>query len=353
MELQRTHFQAMNFYDFKSGLAQQQSHIRLKAAFGDEAPSRTTIYDWFAEFQRGRRSLEDIPRSGRPAAATTDLQVAAVQKLVDEDGRVTVLQIAEEVGISSGSVSNVLHNSLGLSKVSARWVPHMLTEEQKQRRVNWCRSMLEKFDGGKLNAVWEIVSGDETWVYCFDLETKQQSQQWIPVGQRPPQKFIRSRTIAKQMIAVFVSRAGHVATIPLVTQRTVTSTWYVRECLPLVLAAVAKRRPRTRHRGLLLHHDNAAAHRAAATQEFLHAERVHQLEHPPYSPDLAPCNFFVFPFVKSKLRGVRFDTPDLAVEAFLEHIEAIPQSEWASMFQKWFQRMQKCIDNAGEYFEKI
>ena len=50
---------------------------------------------------------------------------------------------------------------------------------------------------------------------------------------------------------------------------------------------------------------------------------------------------------------MRFDTSDLAVEAFLEHIEAIPQSEWASMFQKWFQRMQKCIDNAGEYFEKI
>ena len=74
---------------------------------------------------------------------------------------------------------------------------------------------------------------------------------------------------------------------------------------------------------------------------------------PPYSPDLAPCDFSVFLFVKSKLPGVRFDTPDPTVEVFLEHIEAIPQSEWVNMFQKWFQRMQKCIDNAGEYFEKI
>ena len=201
MELQRTHFCAMIFYDFKSGLNQQQSHNRLKAAFGNEAPSRTTVYDWFAEFRRGQRSLEDDPRSGRPATATTDIQVAAVRKLVEEDARVTVLQIAEEVGTSSGSVSNILHNSLGLSKVSARWVPHMLTREQKRNRVQWCRSMLERFDGGKSNAVWEIVSGDETWVYCFDPETKQQSQQWIPVGQRPPQKFVRSRTVAKQMIA--------------------------------------------------------------------------------------------------------------------------------------------------------
>ena len=101
------------------------------------------------------------------------------------------------------------------------------------------------------------------------------------------------------MIAVFVSRTGHVGAIPFVTHRTVTSTWYVRECLPLVLAAVAIRRPRTKYPGLLLHHDNAAAHRVASTQEFLHAEKVHQLEHPPYSPDLTPCDFFVFPFVKS------------------------------------------------------
>ena len=140
------------------------------------------------------------------------------------------------------------------------------------------------------------------------------------------------------MIAVFV-RAGHVATIPLFTQSTVTSAWYTTECLPRVLAAVAERRPRIRHRGLLLHHDNAAAHRAAATQDFLKVERVQQLEHPSYSPDLAPCDFFVFPFVKSKLRRMRFDTPDLAVKAFLAYIEAIPQSEWASMFQKWFHRM--------------
>ena len=90
--------------------------------------------------------MEDDPRSGRPVEATTCIQVAAVQRLVEEDGRVTVLQIAEKVGISSGSVSSILHKSLGLSKVSAGWVRHMLTEEQKQKRVHWCHFMLDKFD---------------------------------------------------------------------------------------------------------------------------------------------------------------------------------------------------------------
>ena len=64
--------------------------------------------------------MEDDPRSGRPAEATISIQVAAVQRLVEEDGRVTVLQIAE-VGSSSGSVSSILHKFLGISKVSAGW----------------------------------------------------------------------------------------------------------------------------------------------------------------------------------------------------------------------------------------
>ena len=102
MEIQCTHFPAMIFYDVKTGVNQQQSHSRLQAAFGNEAPSRTTGYDRFADCRKGQHSLEDDPRSGHPAEATTGIQVAAVQRLVEEDGRVTVLQIAEEVGISIG-----------------------------------------------------------------------------------------------------------------------------------------------------------------------------------------------------------------------------------------------------------
>jgi histone-lysine N-methyltransferase SETMAR len=342
----------MIFYDFKSGLNQTQCLERLRAAFGDDAPSRTTVFDWFAEFRRGRESLDDEARPGRPVSATSDADAAAVQKLVEEDSRVTVHQIAASLGISSGSVTTILHERLHLSKVSARWVPHHLTEEQKQRRVEWCRAMLLRFNGGSSNSVSEIVSGDETWVYNYDPECKQQSSQWTPTGGRPPTKLMRSRSLAKQMVAVFVARSGIVATVPLVTQRTVTARWYVSECLPRVLQEVSQRRPRTRHRGLLLHHDNAPAHTARETQQFLQQQRVQQLGHPPYSPDLAPCDFFVFPTVKRQLKGTRFESPEEAVVAFVACLQDIPHSEWCSCFAKWFARMQKCIDAAGEYFEK-
>jgi histone-lysine N-methyltransferase SETMAR len=286
-------------------------------------------------------------------SATNDADVAAVQRLVDEDSRVTVEQIATSAGISSGSVFTILHERLRLHKVSARWVPHLLTDDQKLARVRWCRELLLKFRSGASNAVWEIVREDETWVYSFDPETKQQSAQWTPVGAGSPLKVARSRSVAKQMVAVFVSRSGHVATVPLVTQRTVTAHWHVTACLPQMLQAVAERRPRTGTRDLLLHHDNAPAHTARETRQFLEQQRVKEVGHPPYSPDLAPCDFFVFPKVKRHLKGTRFESPEHAVQVFDWHLKDIPASDWASCFQKWFKRMEKCIEAAGEYFEKL
>lgn len=343
----------MIYYDYKSGLTQQQSIERFRTAFGDDAPSRTTVFEWFSEFRRGRRSLDDEARSGRPVEATTEDNVAAVRTIVAEDARVTVAQLEVAIGISSGSIRTILHDKLHLRKVCARWVPHQLTEEQKAARVTWCRTMLERFDAGQSRGAWEILSGDETWIYSFDPETKQQSAQWVSSDSAPPQKFRRERSVAKQMVAVFVARTGHMATIPLEQQRTVTGQWYATQCLPQVLEAVEMRRPRTRTRGLLLHHDNAPAHRSHVVADFLAREHIQEVGHPPYSPDLAPCDFFVFPNVKRLMRGIRYESPEDAVKAFKDLVEGLPPSAWASCWTKWFQRMQSCIDNAGEYFEKL
>ena len=69
------------------------------------------------------------------------------------------------------------------------------------------------------------------------------------------------------------------------------------------------------------------------------------MSHPPYSPDLAPNDFFLFPYVKNKIRGQRFLVPEEMVDGFRMLVLEIPQLEW-------FKRMQKCTDFNGEYFEK-
>ncbi|CAH2005294.1 unnamed protein product [Acanthoscelides obtectus] len=140
-----------------------------------------------------------------------------------------------------------------------------------------------------------------------------------------PTKVIRSRSVSKKMVATFVSKAGHIATIPLNEQRTVTADWYTTICLPKVITELRKINPERR---TILHQDNASSHTAQKTRQYLTAENVKLLDHPPYSPDLSPNDFFTFPKIKNRLRGQRFQSPEKAVDAFKNAVLDLRANEW-------------------------
>ena len=255
----------------------------------------------------------------------------------------TYAGIQDILTISSGSLICILHDCLGIRKRCARWVPHNLSEEQKRGRVDWCTHMLRKFDRGRSPRVWDIVTGDDTWLYQYDPETKQQSAMWVFPDENPPVKFKRNRRAFKQMIACFFVKFGHVATIPFEDRKTATADWYVIHCLPKVFQAWCTLSPQTGVRGLLLHQDNASVHTAAVTLDFLAASDVQLVTHPPYSPDLAPCNWFLFPSAKRQLKGKQFQNSEDA-RAFIESVILdIPQSTWSGVIDSLFERMDKCV----------
>ena len=105
----------------------------------------------------------------------------------------TYAEIQDIMKISSGSLTCILHDCLGVRKHCARWVPHNLSEEHKWGRVDWCTHMLRKFDGRRSPPVWNIVIGDETWVYQYDPETKQQLVVWVFPDENSHVKFKRKR----------------------------------------------------------------------------------------------------------------------------------------------------------------
>ena len=132
-------------------------------------------------------------------------------------------------------------------------------------------------------------------------------------------KFKRNRNASKQMITCFFAKFGHVATIPLEDIKTVRADWYVNHCLPELFQAWCKRRPRPGVRGLLLHHDNAGARTVAVTLDILAADDVQLVTHPPYSPDLDHCGWFLFPSIKRQLKGKQFQNAEDA-RAFFEGV---------------------------------
>ena len=90
-----------------------------------------------------------------------------VWELVKEYARYTVQEIEELSGIHSSSVLKILRERLGLRKICVRWVPHLLTDEQKQSRVRLASQVIEKYDKCDPRHLEEIVTGDETWIYQF------------------------------------------------------------------------------------------------------------------------------------------------------------------------------------------
>lgn len=353
MELENRDFRAMMFYDFKRGLNVQQSHQNFIDAFGQDAPSERTIRRWFAKFRGDQESFEDEPRSGRPPDSATPENIERVRELIKQTRNITYEEIQQTLGIGASTVHSILHRHLGVRKLASRWVPHLLTDEQKEARIDFCHFMLEKFDQGRSKEVGNIVTGDETWIYAYDPETKQQSTVWVFEDEIPPTKVTRAKSVSKQMVAIFFRRSGPVAAIPLVERKTVNAEWYTTQCLPRVFEELSKTRPKAGLRRLFLHHDNARPHTAARTLDFLAESEMQLLPHPPYSPDLAPNDFFLIPEVKKHLRGKRYDSPEAAVTAMNQILDDMPKELFVKCFDDWFFRMHKCIDAKGCYFEKL
>ena len=104
--------------------------------YGSSAPSYAKVKFWVGEFKRSRTSLEDETRSGRPSDATDEEMCNKVRDLVYTDRRIKVEEIANALHISHGSVSTILHDRLGMHKLTARWVPKSLSDEQMATRAS-------------------------------------------------------------------------------------------------------------------------------------------------------------------------------------------------------------------------
>ena len=171
VDLSRRDFRAMMYYDNCQGKSFQECFQSLKHCSGDQSPSEATIFRWFKQFMSGARTLEDDDRCGRMAMTVTQEDVSWVVSLNKRDPKMTYAEIQDIMKISSGSLTRILD----VRKCCTRWVLHNLSEEQKQGRDDWCTHMLRKFDRGRCPYVWHIETGDGTWAYQYDPETKQQS----------------------------------------------------------------------------------------------------------------------------------------------------------------------------------
>jgi len=133
----------------------------LIQAYGENAPSESTVRRLAREFRHGRTNIADMPRSGRPRIEGLPEQVSA---LLLNQPFASTWDIADELGISHMTAYNVLVRDLHMHKFVSRWVPHELSERNKADRANLSKGLLAELRAGNIQ---DIITGDESWFY-FD-----------------------------------------------------------------------------------------------------------------------------------------------------------------------------------------
>ena len=181
----KVEYHAVIRYLFLKGKTGKEIHSDLANVYGSSAASYAQVKFWVGEFKRGRTSLEDEARSGHPLDATDRETCKKVRYLVYSDRRIQVEEIAQALGISHGNVSTILHDHLGMRKITARWVPKSLSDEQMAARASVGSALLKCFML-KDDFLLHLVTVDETLVHYYEPENKAQSRQWVGPGSQKP-----------------------------------------------------------------------------------------------------------------------------------------------------------------------
>ena len=350
LKMDRVEYRAVIRFLLLEGENATNIHKRLSNVYGKSSPSYSTVASWVSEFKRGRKDLNDEPRPGRPVSQSTAENVDKVHQLVLENRKISIECIVQETGLSTGTVHTILHEHLSMSKVCARWVPKMLTPDMKATRVNKSSVLLSRYNVNPENFLSRVVTGDETWVYYYDPPSKFESIEWKHAGSPRTKKFKVSRTTKKVMATVFRDTDGviHIDYLPRGT--TMNGQYYADLLVRLRESIKEKRRGKIR-RGVLLQQDNAPVHSSKVAMQSVRDCGFELLPHPPYSPDLAPSDFFLFSKLKKELRGQRYDDDDelmLAVEGFCKgHDSAFYREGLEALPRRWT----KCIESQGDYVE--
>lgn len=347
---------------FRKGMKTKEIHNSFIEV--PHGPTYATVAKWVRDFKTegavGDDGFLDLALTerkqipGRPLSNMHARNIDSVRSLIESDGHLTVREIQYWTGIPKSSVQMILKHDLHLRKICARWVPHKLTDDQKRDRVDKAHQMLELFNGPSGNLILRsLTTGDETWISFFTVGSKQSHMVWLPKGASRPPIVRKSLSTRKRMFVFFFGASGADAMIWVPAGQTVNSTFYVESVLKPLVANLENRDGPGACDGRAFHHDNARPHTSRLTTAFLESQQFSVVPHPPNSPDLAPADFFAFPYLKKQLEKKSFETVQGLSKAVAEILRGIPQERYEKVFMvDWKHRLERVIEAEGDYFER-
>jgi len=136
--------------------------------------------------------------------------IAKVHEVILEDRRQTIHDVCNRVGLSYRSCQRILADDLNMRRIAAKFVPRLLNSDQRDHRVQVCTELQEVVRHDP-NFLSRVITGDESWVYDYDPETKQRSTQWKTPSSPRPKKACQVRNNIKSMLIIFLGHSRNCA----------------------------------------------------------------------------------------------------------------------------------------------
>lgn len=341
---------AVILYLAKKGLSPKEVKEDMDSVLGETSPSYSTIKYWHRQFKCGRTSTTSEPSTGRPQELDMEQVAARVVELVRDDPRVSQQRMAATLHISKATIQRTLAEHLQMRKLCTRWMPKILTVPQLHDRVQCSRENLSLCKQSPSRFLASIVTGDESWVHHYDPLSQREAREWTKIGQKPSARPRQQRSAGKILLSVFWDDTGVLLTDYLQLGHVVTGNYYAQLVSKLRDAIKEKRRGMLTA-GVRLLHDNAPAHTSYVAVAAIHAAGFETVNHPPYSPDLAPSDFHLFAQLKKHLRGYAFDSDEEVTDCVNCYLDSQPPSFYKSGIAALPERWQRVIDAQGSYID--
>ena len=148
--------------------------------------------------------MKDKPRSGRPCTAVAPRNEECLNQLIRANRRIMTRELCTELNISFNALEMMVA-MLEYSKVCAWWVPQMLTQEH---HLQVCQDLSNQHEAEGESFLDCIITGDKTWCYHYEPESKRQSMEWRHVNSPSKKKFKTLPSVGKLMCTVFWDRKG-------------------------------------------------------------------------------------------------------------------------------------------------
>ena len=306
---------------------------------------RATIFRWFNQFKNNQ--LEFVTRKGKGRKKSVDKEerIKLIKDAIEANRYITYRDLKKLTGIPTGTIAYIIRDDLKVKKLKSVWVPTELSKSQKETRVKWCIEQREKFQIGSHPDVKYISTGDETWM-MFKTIYSGNKKRWVFSDEDYPRLPKVKPTVKKRMYCVFFNSKEVVQISVLPQNETFNSIDYISS-----LQEMAKNISNFSCPKIILQQDNCRVHYSHLCQYYYKSNRIELMSHPAYSPDLAPCDFWLFRILKQEFRGKEYQNENDLAAAVYEYLGSIPQSEYQKCFNEWFERMKRCIEMNGEYFE--